>query len=297
MHARLPIPPSNGYPFDLAKVLYSGQDFRWQELGQGWHSGVLDGNIVHVRQGHGGLEYRAHTDLESLLVSYFRLDEDVDAIYAALSRDPDMAALAQAYPWLRVLRQPDPWECTVAYICSANNNVPRISRIVEDIAEKFGKQVQLGQDTRYTFPGPEVLEAGSVALAEMGLGLKRHIHIPDAARLVCSGELDFTLLSSAEIPYPDVKRRLMRVRVGGPKIGVGPKIADCIALFSLDKPEAFPVDRHIREALRSRYLPSGARISDKQLDKQLEESARARFGKYAGWAGQLLFQSSWSAAS
>ncbi len=291
MHARLPIPPSNGYPFDLAKVLYSGQDFRWQELGQGWHSGVLDGNIVHVRQGHGDLEYRAHTDLESLLVSYFRLDEDVDAIYAALSRDPDMAALAQTYPWLRVLRQPDPWECTVAYICSANNNVPRISRIVEDIAEKFGKQVQLGQDTRYTFPGPEVLEAGSVALAEMGLGLKRHIHIPDAARLVCSGELDLSRLASPGTPYPEAKQRLMDL------YGVGPKVADCIALFSLDKPEAFPIDTHIKKALMSRYFPPGERVSDRQLDKQLEESARARFGKYAGWAGQLLFQSSWSAAS
>ena len=296
MHARLPIPQSTRHPFDLAKVLDGSQDFRWCKLDQEWFSGVLDGNIVHVRQCDGYLEYRACTDLDSLLTSYFRLDEDVDAIYAALSLDPVMAALAQDYPWLRVLRQPDPWECMVAYICSANNNVARISRIVEDIAAKFGKPVQLGQDTRYTFPGPEVLEAGSVALAEMGLGLKRHIRIPDAARLVCSGELDFTLLSSAETPYPDVKRRLMRVRVGGPKIGVGPKIADCIALFSLDKPEAFPVDRHIREALRSRYLPSGARISDKQLDKQLEESARARFGKYAGWAGQLLFQSQWRAA-
>lgn len=286
MQARLPIPSSTRHPFDLANVLRDGsQDFRWRPLEDGWFSGVLDGNIVHVRQDGGVLEYRAHADLDALLTSYFRLDEDIDAIYASLG--PDMAALAQAYPWLRVLRQPDPWECTVAYICSANNNVPRISRIVEDIAEKFRKQVQLGQDTRYTFPGPEVLEAGSVALAEMGLGLKRHIHIPDAARLVCSGELDFSRLASSETPYLEARHRLRDLR------GVGPKIADCIALFSLDKPEAFPVDTHIRRAFTSRYFSPGERVSDKQLG----ECARARFGKYAGWAGQLLFQSSWSAAS
>ena len=163
MHARLRIPPSPRHPFDLAKVLYSGQDFRWRPLEDGWHSGVLNGNIVHVRQDGGDLEYRAdtdlgsraHTDLGFLLRSYFRFDENVDAIFDELSsQDPVMAALAQDYPWLRVLRQPDPWECTVAYICSAPNNVKGISRIVEKIAEGIGKRVQLGQDVRYNVPRP-----------------------------------------------------------------------------------------------------------------------------------------------
>ena len=284
MHARLPIPPSPRHPFDLAKILYSGQDFPWRPLEDGWFSGVLNGNIVHVRQDDGYLEYRAHTDLDSLLTSYFRLDEDVDAIYASLG--PDMAALAQDYPWLRVLRQPDPWECTVAYICSAPNTVEGIRRIVEKIAEGLGKRVQLGQDVRYTFPGPEqVLSAGLAPLRDMQLGLDRDRRILEAAGQVCSGELDFTLLS--ETPYPDVKRRLRDL------YGVGPKVADCIALFSLDKPEAFPVDTHIRSAFTSRFFPPGERVSDRQL----RESARARFDRYADWASQLLFQSQRSAAS
>ena len=287
MQARLPIPPSTRHPFDLAKVLDGSQDFRWRELEQGWFSGVLDGNIVHVRQDHGGLEYRAHTDLDTLLISYFRLDEGIDAIYAALSRDPDMADLAQDYSWLRVLRQPDPWECTVAYICSTRNNVGGIGRIVEQIAEAIGTPVQLGQDIRHTFPSPERVLSASSTLAAMPLGLERSSRILDAARRVCSGELDFSRLASSETPYPEARHRLKDLR------GVGPKIADCIALFSLDKPEAFPVDTHIRRAFTSRYFPPGERVSDKQLG----EFARARFGRYAGWAGQLLFQSRWSAAS
>ena len=289
MQARLPIPSSTLYRFDLAKILDGSQDFRWQKLEQGWHSGVLDGNIVHVRQDHGDLEYRAHTNLDSLLISYFCLNEDIDAIYATFtSLDPDMAALARAYSYLRVLRQPDPWECMVAYICSAINNVERIRRIVEAIAEKLGKPVQLGQDTRYTFPGPEqVLEAGPTPLHAMRLGLERDKRILDAARRVCSGELDLGRLSSPETPYPEARQRLMQLR------GIGPKIADCIALFALNKPEAFPIDTHIRKALMSRYFPTGSRLSDERLG----EAARARFGKYAGWAGQLLFQSRWNAAS
>lgn len=288
MQARLPIPPSTPHPFDLAKVLYSGQDFRWRPLEDGWHSGVLDGNIVHVRQDHGGLEYEAHTNLDSLLTSYFRFDENVDAIFDELSsQDPVMTALTQEYPWLRVLRQPDPWECTVAYICSARNKVKGISRIVERIAKEIGEPVQLGQDIRNTFPSPErVLEAAST-LAAMPLGLERPSLILDAAGRVCSGGLDLNRLSLPETPYPEARRRLMRL------CGVGPKIADCIALFSLDKPEAFPVDTHIRKALMSIDSPPGAGLSHKRLG----EFARARFGKYAGWAGQLLFQSDWRAAS
>ena len=120
----------------------------------------------------------------------------------------------------------------------------------------------------------------------MRLGLQRDSRILDAARRVCSGELDLSRLSLSETPYPETKQRLMQLR------GVGPKIADCIALFSLDKPEAFPVDTHIRKAFMSRCFPSGARLSDEQLG----EFARVRFGKHAGWAGQFLFQSQWRAA-
>ena len=64
-------------------------------------------------------------------------------------------------PYLRLLRQPDPWECTVSYICSANNNVARISKIVEKIAEAFGRQIDLDGEVRHTFPTPEmVIKAG-----------------------------------------------------------------------------------------------------------------------------------------
>ena len=288
MHARLPI-PSSDYPFDLARLLDNAdQDFRWRELEQGWYSGVLNGNIVHVRQDGDHLEYRANANLDSLLRSYFRLDEDVDAIYAELSSmDPVMATLAQDYPWLRVLRQPDPWECTVAYICSAPNNVKGISRIVEKIAEGLGKPVQLGQDVRYTFPGPEqVLSAGLAPLRDMQLGLDRDRRILEAAGQVCSRELDLSRLSLPGTPYPEAKQRLMKL------YGVKHKVADCIALFSLDKPEAFPVDTHIGRALMSRYGVPSQREAEREA---AGEFARKHFGRYAGWASQLLFQSQRSA--
>ena len=95
-------------PFDLDAVLDGTQDFRWHEMGDGWYSGVLSGNLVHIRQSGSGVEYRAHSDLNVLLRAYFRLDDNLDAIYADISsRDDNVARLVTKYPRLRLLRQPD----------------------------------------------------------------------------------------------------------------------------------------------------------------------------------------------
>jgi N-glycosylase/DNA lyase len=66
--------------------------------------------------------------------------------------------------------------------------------------------------------------------------------------------------------------------------GVGEKIADCVLAFSLDKPEAFPIDRHIRRALEKWYaLPPGLNNS------RTAEWARERFGQHGAIAQQYMF--------
>ena len=95
--------------FDLDAILDGTQDFRWRAWRDDWHSGVLSGSLIHIRQINRGVEYRADSDLDALLISYFRLDDDIDAIHADIAcRDDKVAALVKKYPCLRILRQPDP---------------------------------------------------------------------------------------------------------------------------------------------------------------------------------------------
>ncbi len=266
--------------FDLDTILDGTQDFRWRPWREHWYSGVLSGNLIHIRQVNRDVQYRAEADLETLLRSYFRLDDDIHAIHADLSaRDGNIAMLVKQYPNLRVLRQPDPWECVVAYICSATNNVRRISAIVEKIAETLGRQLRLGDDVRHTFPTTdEVLEAGVEPLEKLGLGMDRHSKIVAAAERIRDGRLDLCCLSQPDVCYAEAKRRLMAC------YGIGGKVADCICLFALDKMEAFPVDRWVGRATAS-YFPYGKQ----PWGDELVMWAQDHFGKYAGYANQLLF--------
>ena len=267
--------------FQLDAVLDGTQDFRWRPRRNGWHSGVLDGNLIHVRQVGACLEYRAAAALDALLRSYFRLDDDINAVHSELSaRDKNIARLIKKYPSLRVLRQPDPWECTVAYICSAANNVNRISAIVESVAERLGDQLELDGEVRNAFPTYDmVLEEGVEALARLGLGMDRHSKIFAAAQRIRDGRLDLHRLMQPEVCYAEAKRRLMGC------YGIGEKVADCISLFALDKQEAFPVDRWVERAM-ARYFPDG----EQPEGDDLAMWAQDHFGRHAGFANQLLFQ-------
>ena len=272
-------------PFDLDAILDGTQDFRWRPWKDDWHSGVLGGNLIHIRQIDRGVEYRSDSDLDALLRSYLRLDDDIDAIHADISRrDDKVARLVKKYPYLRILRQPDPWECTVSYICSAQARISKIITTVEAIAEALGHPVELDGDVRHTFPTPEmVLEAGVGPLKELKLGLKRHSKIIAAAERIRDGKLNLRYLAQPQVCYAEAKRRLMGC------YGIGDKVADCIALFALDKMEAFPVDTSVEKAVAS-YFP----CQEQPAGDELVMWAQDYFGKYAGYANQLLFHEQWT---
>ena len=72
-------------PFDLDAILDGTQDFRWCPWRDDWYFGVLNGNLIHIRQVGSVVEYQAESDLHALLRSYFRLDDDIYAIRADIS--------------------------------------------------------------------------------------------------------------------------------------------------------------------------------------------------------------------
>ena len=266
-------------PFDLGSSLESGQAHRWKKSDD-WYSGVVRGEFIQISQKGQTVEFMSGPSPEataaSMLRDYFRLDDDLDAIYLDINRDNRVADMVNKYPGLRILRT-EPWECLVAFICSANNNIARIHQIMERMSEEFGNPVTLNDETRYTFPTPaDLVEAGEMELRRLGLGF-RAPYVDQAAKAVLEGRLD--LADLVQMPYPEAKEALMEMK------GIGPKIADCIAIFSLEKLEAFPIDVWIRRALAEWYFPD----QKTPPDKILLEWAQDHFGRYGGYAQQYLF--------
>ena len=70
--------------------------------------------------------------------------------------------------------------------------------------------------------------------------------------------------------------------------GVGPKVADCILLFSdLKRMDVFPIDVWVRRVMNELYIhnPDEAKVSKKQIEKIAEN----KFGDLRGVAQQYLF--------
>lgn len=283
MIRRLRLDPHTNHPFNLQNCIEGRQDFRWRKLPDGAYSGVLDGNLVHVRQSGDRLLYQAtpDADLVGLLRSYFRLDNDMDEIYTRIADcDDHIAALIGKYPGVRLMRQPDPWECLVSYICSARAAPPRITQRVETIATQLGRPLTLNGETRHTFPDPQtIIEAGADRLQQMSLGFDRVPEaITEAANSIVDGSLDLRRLARPGIPYAEAVSQLTDLYC------VGPKIANCVALFALDKTEAFPVDSRVRNTVKRLY-PSLAHSTDDQLIAWAQDL----FGPHAGYANQFLY--------
>ena len=110
--------------------------------------------------------------------------------------------------------------------------------------------------------------------------MDRHSKIIAAAGRICDGRLDMNHLSQPQVCYAEAKRRLMGC------YGIGDKVADCISLFTLDKMEAFPIDRWVERAMGTSYFLR----QEQPAGDDLVMWAQDYFGKYAGYANQLLFR-------
>ena len=274
---------TQGQPLDLGLTLKAGQAFRWQSDGDDcWWVGVISGQLVRIRQQDvdGDLEFEGAPgpdgDVGELLHRYFRLDDPIAEIYQSISRNDVMAGLVGRYHGLRLLRQ-EPWECLVSYICSATNSVGRISESMENLSKRWGREVRLGDRVRHTFP--TAMDLAGADEDELNREIKGipilGSRVKAASQEVCDGNLDFTALSE-NLSGQDVVGELKTLN------GVGDKISHCVALFSLDKLDAFPIDRHIARGLvqvmRTEMGFSGSR-----------KQAQDYFGAYAGYAGQFIF--------
>lgn len=278
------------YPKEYLNLTYTltcGQAFRWKLDDEGWWSAAVGEKVLRVREADSGFLWETYPDNadDKLFYDYFRLQDDIAAIYAYLSdSDEHVSELITRYAGLRIVRQ-DPYEAIFSYVCSTANSVPRISNAVDQLSKRYGSHIAtVGGREHYSFPDiKSFAEADDNEIAKIGGLGWRGPNIAMVARQILdrpSGWLE----SLRDAAYTEAKSELMDLR------GIGAKIADCICLFALDKDEAVPVDTHIRQVAVRYFMPElkTKTITPAGYDKIVQVFWKM-FGSYAGWAQEFLY--------
>ncbi len=259
--------------FNLDLTLSCGQVFRWEK--NGWWTGVVNGAVIRAKQEGSRLIIDSPLG-EKFIRDYFRLDDDLEKIYASINRDEKIDSLIRKYRGLRLIRQ-YPWECLVSYICSSNNTIKNIKNSIRHMCECFGEEIDGGY---YSFPAPESLSGLKLCdMEQCRLGF-RAPRVLKIASMIARNEFD--LYGIKNLSYEDGRRELTEID------GVGNKIADCVLLFAFGKLDSFPVDTHI-EQIMERFYGEKFKGSKSKRREEIAGFAREYFGEFCGYAQEYLY--------
>lgn len=269
--------------FELKDIFDCGQCFRWNQQEDGSYIGVFGRNILKVRKEKKSIvmEGICEKDIKETVEEYFDLNRDYKQIKERLAKiDENMEASVKYGQGIRILNQ-DLWETILSFIISANNNIPRIKGIIERLAKAYGTKMTWRGKDYYTFPTAEQLKNVTIKeYRDLGLGF-RDKRLYETTQMIVSKQVD--LEKMLENPNTvEVREQLLTLS------GVGPKVADCILLFStLKRLQVFPVDVWVRRVMNDLYIkqPDETKVSKKQIEKIATE----KFGDLAGLAQQYLF--------
>jgi N-glycosylase/DNA lyase len=258
-------------------TINSGQVFLWNKIGKKWY-GVDGENILVID------EKTTKFSKNQKEFNFFRENDNFEEIFSYLKKDKIVKKALNIFPGLRLLQQ-DPFQCYISFIVSSNSNIPNIKTRLQNLCKKFGERKIINANEFFVFPKSSIISKAPISkILDCGVGYRAKA-IKEASIAVTNGDIDFENLKNMN--YYDAKQELVKV------FGIGNKVADCILLFSLNKLEAFPLDRWMIRILQKYYSNKFQTTSKTMTDKtylNIHQNIVEHFGKYAGYSQQFLFK-------
>ena len=249
--------------FDPFVSCECGQCFRFNKISESEYVIFAQNRSLTIRKQDENWLFLDITEEEfnGKFVRYFDLERNYGEIIKGYSGDENITRAVKSGSGIRIFRQ-DAFETIISFIISANNNIPRIKKIIEALCKLLGERV----GDFYAFPTPEsIVSAGIEGLAPIKAGFRTK-YIVDAAQKVASGEISLEYIKNCG--YVNALTELKKIK------GVGDKVANCALLFGFGYLNAFPIDVWVK------------RVINKYYGEGFDPST---LGEYAGVAQQYLF--------
>ncbi|MBR2968382.1 MAG: DNA-3-methyladenine glycosylase 2 family protein [Clostridia bacterium] len=258
--------------FNIRDTLDCGQIFRYVPENAGYR--IFSGE--HVCEAHecdGKVFVRC--DSAEYFKAFFDLGRDYREIYSSAIGygNEFLCKAAECGKGIRILRQ-DTEEMLFSFIVSQNNNIPRIKGIIERLCSALGKRREFCGKSYFTFPkAAQIAQKSEDFYKSIGLGY-RAAYLPSVANALLDG---FDINFAKSLSTPELKRELVKLK------GVGPKVADCVALFGFGRADSFPVDTWIEKIYREDF---NGKLSDRRAITEFFTDA---FGENSGYFQQYMF--------
>ena len=257
--------------FNPEHVLECGQVFRFYPFAQGYM--LFTGEKACYLHSD-GIKTVVECDDSDYFYDYFDLNRDYgEVVNRAKSHNiPLLSKSCELYKGLRLLNQ-NKEEMLYSFFISQNNNIPRIKGIISRICGGLGEKRDFLGEEYYTFPSSEKLaSAGREFFKNAGCGYRDIFLDETSNRVKREGISHLDALTT-----PQLKAALLTYK------GVGPKVADCVALFGFGKRDSFPVDTWIEKIYREDF--SGALTDRNKICTYFTDL----FGEDSGYIQQYLF--------
>lgn len=258
---------------DLKSTLNSGQCFRQIENLDGSFDIILNDRVINIKRCEKYLLVSSNKEdnLDRVVKYYFDLDTDYDKINEILiSKDKTYENVIKSSKGFHILNQ-DKFEMYISYIISQNNNVARISKIIESMSKKYGQKVLFYNKEYYLFPTFESLKNITLEdLKEFKLGF-RDKYIINAINKLKENQNFLSELDSYDSEF--CLNELMKIK------GIGMKVASCILLFSYHRLDVFPIDTWVKKYMTSKNIDI----------KNIRKEMKNLYGDYSGLMIQYIF--------
>lgn len=244
--------------FSIPHVLDCGQVFRYTHNSTHYTLKTLGKTCILYNKNN---DVIIENEDKAYFTNYFDLNTDYGEIKRQLRELPFMKPAIEHGYGIRILNQ-DPFETVISFIISANNNIPRIKKIIDAICNMgaFPTQKELASfDTDF--------------FTKCGAGYRAN-YLYKTAQKLNNGEVDLNIINS----FNTVEATTYLCKN---VMGVGPKVADCIMLFGYHRMDVFPVDTWIEQVYKEHF----ENASVKQMRKKLIDI----YGNLSGFAQQYLF--------